>query len=128
MIVVGPTGIFIVEVKKHKGIISGNTAEHDLKQIKNEESHYFYNPCKQVATHRYTLNGVLQERKGIHEHIYTCVYFCNDEVSLQIENDPSVDCTVISNCDELLSYIKNQPVRFRVDEEVKEIVRCIIGE
>ncbi|WP_054768442.1 nuclease-related domain-containing protein [Lysinibacillus parviboronicapiens] len=61
-IVVGPTGIFVVEVKNHAGVITGHTNEQQLLQIKHDGyKKTIYNPVKQVATHTYRLHRYLYQ-------------------------------------------------------------------
>lgn len=129
VIVVGPTGVFIVEIKNYKGFIQGNTSDHNLVQIKtdnygNSFEKPFYNPVKQVGTHRYTLNGVLNSN-GINTNINICVFFTNKEACVNIVNDNGSDCAIITDCHTLIEYIRNRNVVFNADE-IDAIVKSII--
>lgn len=109
-IIVGPTGIYICEVKNYKGFIYGNTSDQNLIQVKQDNygntfENPFYNPCKQVATHRYTLNGVLNDF-GIDDiYINTCVFFTNPEASINIVNDNDCDCKIVTDGGDLVNHI-----------------------
>lgn len=110
-VVVGPTGIYIIEVKNYKGNIYGNTSDHDLVQVKTDNygntfEKPFYNPVKQVATHRYTLSGVLEEY-GENTYINTCVFFTNPYSSVNIINDNDCDCKILTDGKSLVDYIRS---------------------
>ena len=129
VIVVGPTGVFIVEVKNYKGFIQGNTSDHNLLQIKtdnygNSFEKPFYNPVKQVGTHRYTLNGVLNSN-GINTNINICVFFTNKEARVNIVNDNDSDCAIFTDYHTLIEYIQNRNVALNADE-IDAIVNSII--
>ena len=116
-IVVGPTGIFIFEVKNHKGIISGDYDEKDWFQEKMGRYgriYYekFYNPVKQVKTHIYRLANYLKEN-GIHTYIEGIVLFTNEESSVNITGTGEVPFFSLANDDEknLLLYIENRPYK-----------------
>lgn len=128
-IVIGPTGVFIVEVKNYKGFISGNTSDHNLMQIKtdnygNSFEKPFYNPVKQVGTHRYTLNGVLKSN-GINTNINICVFFTDKEANVNIINDDGSDCAIICDYHTLIDYIKNRETVLNTGE-TEAIVNSII--
>ena len=107
-----PTGIYICEVKNYKGFIYGNTSDQNLIQVKRDNygntfENPFYNPCKQVATHRYTLNGVLNDF-GIDDiYINTCVFFTNPEASINIVNDNDCDCKIVTDGGYLVNHIRS---------------------
>lgn len=128
-IVIGPTGVFIVEVKNYKGFISGNTSDHNLMQIKtdnygNSFENPFYNPVKQVGTHRYTLNGVLKSN-GINTNINICVFFTDKEANVNIINDDGSDCAIITDYHTLIEYIRNRETVLNTGE-TEAIVNSII--
>lgn len=110
-IIAGPTGVFITEVKNHKGYIYGKTGDQNLMQVKtdsygNKFEKPFYNPCKQISTHRYTLNGVLSDF-GIKVYIDDCVLFSSKEVSVNITKNDTSDCRIFTDGGELINYIKS---------------------
>ena len=109
-IVVGATGVFVVETKNHKGYIYGDCHERYWLQYKIDDygidhRKYFYNPTKQVATHIYRLKGIFKENK------------------IYIEN-PREDIPVFNyyNQDELLNYILSRK-EILTDEQVEYIVK-----
>lgn len=109
-IIVGYSGIHIVEVKGHRGRITGRSCDKELTQTTTsragrEYQKTFYNPIKQVSTHVYKLNGVLQQY-DIHQHIYSYVYFSNDDVELSISNTSETPCYTAANKEDLLKQIQ----------------------
>lgn len=130
-IVIGPTGVFIIEVKNYKGIIEGNMSDHNLKQTKPDNygkmfTKTFYNPCKQVATHRYTLNGVLRV-SGISTYINICVFFANKDAQLSVNNDNNSDCKIFQDYSKLVNYIKSGKNSLPEDR-VRDIINCIVSQ
>lgn len=128
-IVVGATGVFVVETKNHKGYIYGDCHERYWLQYKIDDygidhRKYFYNPTKQVATHIYRLKGIFKQNK-IRVFINGAVYFSNPENKIYIEN-PREDIPVINyyNQDELLNYILGRK-EILTDEQVEYIVKII---
>ncbi len=68
MVVVGPTGVFIVETKSRNGRISGNYdskywTQHKVGRGGTPYSSDFYSPIKQVGTHVYRLANFLRTQK-----------------------------------------------------------------
>lgn len=129
LIVVGPTGIFIIEVKNYVGFIHGNTSDQNLMHAKTDKygnsfEDTFYNPVKQVGTHRYTLNGFLNAN-NINQYINTCVFFTNKECQVNIVNNDNSDCMIFRNYHELISCINNREVTLN-SNDVETIVNCII--
>lgn len=112
-IIVGKTGIFVVEVKNVKGTVIGNFSSNDWVQDKVdnydiEHIKTLYNPVKQTSTHIYRLAGVLKEN-GIFTFIKGAVYFANPETKLNIngENEKAIPIFSARNTNELLDYIMN---------------------
>ena len=90
-IVVGKTGVFIVEVKNVKGEITGDYEWHNWLQDKIdkydiEHKREFYSPVKQVRTHIYRLANYLRDNK-IFTHINGAVYFANPLCRVIVEGD-----------------------------------------
>lgn len=128
-IVVGNTGVFIIETKNQKGYIVGDCQERDWTQHKvgrggTPYCKDFYNPTKQVATHIYRLKGIFKQNK-IRVFINGAVYFSNPENKIYIEN-PREDIPVFNyyNQDELLNYILSRK-EILTDEQVEYIVKII---
>lgn len=98
-IVVGNTGVFIIETKNQRGHIVGDCQERDWTQHKvgrggTPYCKDFYNPTKQVATHIYRLKGIFKQNK-IRVFINGTVYFSNPENKIYIEN-PREDIPVLT--------------------------------
>jgi len=90
-IVVGPTGIFIIEVKNHNGTIVGNEKDYEFVQHKvgrkgGNYSKKMYSPIKQVNKQVYILSQILKYN-GIKHWIEGIVLFTNPEVNLRINSN-----------------------------------------
>ncbi len=93
IILIGPTGIFVIENKNQNGTITGNIGDQQWTQRKvgrrgGEYSKSFYNPVKQVGTHVYRLANILRSN-GQHICIHAAVFFSNPETVIRIEGDQS---------------------------------------
>ncbi len=82
-VVIGPTGVCIVECKHLLGKILADPEEKHWTQVKVshsgvERTKTFYSPVKQVNTHLYRLKKVLQE-EGISVHLDCAVFFPDPE-------------------------------------------------
>lgn len=129
-VVVGPTGVFIIETKNHRGLIQGDVADPQLVQrtqdpYGNQFSKSFYNPCRQVATHAYRLKSVLQE-EGIDVWIQTGVFFSNPETQLNLTNRTEQACPVFHEASQLQEYL-TQGKSVLDPEEIQRIVRKILS-
>lgn len=129
-VVIGPSGVFIVETKNHRGFIQGDTAAQQLTQITqdrygNRFSQSFYNPCRQVATHAYRLKFVLKER-GLDIWVNTCVFFSNPEACLNITNNTNQNCPVFREPNQLLAYL-TQGQAVLQPETIQQITQCILA-
>lgn len=109
-VVVGRTGVFIIEVKNMKGNILGDCASRQWSQIKIdqydiEHQKEFYSPIKQVGTHIYRLANYLRDNR-IFTHINGAVYFANRQTRVHLngkENDIPVFTYKSTNA--LINYI-----------------------
>ncbi len=106
-VVVGPSGIFIIETKNRKGYIRGSHTADKWTQIKigrggSEYVNEFYSPVKQVGTHIFRLAHFLR-RNGVPVHISGIVYFSGaDKVELSGKEG---GIPVITNEKQLKKYI-----------------------
>ena len=128
-IVVGNTGVFVIETKNQKGHIFGDCLEKNWLQRKvgrggTPYSKEFYNPTKQVSTHIYRLKHILLQNR-IRIFISGAVYFSNPETVVSIDN-PRDDIPVFQyrNKKELLNYILNGKEKLS-DSEVHRITNII---
>ncbi len=92
-IIIGPTGIFVVESKNLKGKISGNAKDEMLLKTKllkdgSFDTKKIYNPLLQVSTHSRLLLELLIKNKYYNE-IAPCVYFSHPESDVNIKQIPS---------------------------------------
>ena len=87
-IIIGPTGIFIIETKNLKGTISGNADDEMLYKTKpfgngETDTKKIYNPLLQVATHKRLLSELLI-KSGYYSEIGACVYFSHPMSEVKI--------------------------------------------
>ena len=92
MVVVGQTGVFIIETKHHNGMIQGAYDSHDWIQHKTgrrggQYSKQFYSPVKQVGTHVYRLAHLLRGN-GVNVHVDAMVFFTNPAAYVAIDGTP----------------------------------------
>lgn len=100
-IVVGKSGVFIVEVKNHNGHIVGNLEDTYWTQYKvgrggTPYTNEMYNPVRQVGTHIYCLANYLRQ-EGINTYIQGMVYFVNRTCQLNLVGNSNV--FVYSSCE-----------------------------
>lgn len=104
-IVVTPTSVVVVEVKGHKGRITGDLDDKDLRKQKKDgwDIELFYNPVKQCGTHVFRLGNFLRSA-GAHVTVKRCVWFVSDECNLALTDRSNVrqDCPVFRSQDPAL--------------------------
>ncbi len=112
-IIVGKTGVFIVEVKNVKGDIIGNYEDKHWFQNKTDKygiehpAKELYNPVKQVGTHIYRLANHLRDNK-IFTHISGAVYFANPQANIFIKGDLNdIPIFTYNSTHKMIDYIKN---------------------
>lgn len=116
-IVVGPTGIFVIETKNNGGTI--NYGSYGWKGLGDSR-----NPISQVN------NNMFRVKKVFDKNLYveSIVVFSNSKAKLEIKSEPKCNCRILqltSAIDpSLADLIKNSPVRFS-DQETKEIEQCL---
>lgn len=126
-IIVGPTGIFVVEVKNHSGIIEGNVNERELLQIKHDgQKKTIYNPVKQVATHTYRLHRYLYQH-GVDFWIQGAVYFANYAAKIDVVNHSSTPIFSVNEngSKRLLYYIEERQGRTLARSEQRTVEKLI---
>lgn len=131
MVVVGQTGVFVIETKNMNGTIEGNTSEAYWEQHKvgrggTPYSNQFYSPVKQVGTHVYRLANYLR-RNRIQVRVEAMVFFANPETKIYIQGEQEKipvysmsDKGAYRVCQRILEGTANLPVK-----KVKEICRVI---
>lgn len=88
LVVVGKTGVYIIETKNRNGHIKGSYSgqrwvQHKVGRGGNPYSNEFYSPVKQVATHIFRLAHYLRSN-GIRVHIDGVVYFSHPDTKVEI--------------------------------------------
>lgn len=136
LVVVGPTGIFVIETKNYSGNILGHTADNAWRRIKKGEqgnslSTTFYSPVKQVSTHTYRLSKFLKENK-FYVWVQGMVYFSDTNASIRLKGDLKKIPVFIAehnksiNRNKLLKYIKTFSKQKRLSAKtVDKIVRLL---
>ncbi len=121
LVVVGPTGIFVIENKHMNGYIMGQAEAHQWVQNKVGQggtpySKQFHSPIKQVGTHVYRLANVLRQNR-INTYVEAAVYFSNIETVVQItgESKTPVFAARADGGNGVLSYITNRPAIMNYD-------------
>ncbi len=129
-VVVGKGGVFVIETKNPKGIISGNYDDQNWLQTKHmgKQTHQktFYNPRKQVGTHVYRLANFLRS-SGVKANVTAAVYFSNPEATLSLSGNPGeipVFCYSDNGENALLKFIKNGGEAIS-ETEVKKIIKIL---
>lgn len=133
MVVVGETGVFIIETKNHTGLIRGDAEASQFVQKKvgrggTPYSKEMYNPIKQVSTHTYRLANFLKNR-GVQVWVQGIVYFSNFDAELRISNI-SEKIPVFSRAENgeenMRNYITEYPAKKKLSrEDVAKIVKIL---
>jgi len=120
-IIVGPTGIFVIETKNNKGVV---TYDGYWKGIKG-------NPSQQANSNALRIKDIIKNCEVFKEkplYVNAVVLFTNSKASLKISKDPEWGCKVVQIkklADPCLSdYIKNEPIRFS-DKEIMSIEQSL---
>lgn len=122
LLVVGPNGIFVIEVKNHNGTIKGDLEASVWIQEKvgrqgGEYSKQIRNPIKQMKRSVYILANYL-ELQGIKEWINGVVYFTNSAVYVMVDAE-----FVYSNEALVVEHIKSFAGEQQLSKtEIKQIV------
>ncbi len=125
-LIVGPTGVFIIETKNLNGHIYGDAnSEYWIKRKisrgGNIYSKNFYSPIKQVNTHIFRTAGYLRQNK-INTYITPIVYFANADTEIEIKNMDKKTLVFSQGQDganKVLRYILNNNQSLTVKETTK---------
>lgn len=126
--VIGKNGVFIVEAKNYRGIISGKTSAQTWKQIKHGKNDKVYekevkNPVKQAHRQGRRMLEVFSDC-DITADVYPIVYFVDSKSELKITDDAETRVAVINKEKKLLDYIVNSEGRNTVSSsELTKIIR-----
>jgi hypothetical protein len=121
-IIVGSTGIFVIETKNNQGKISFNG--FSWKGIKGS-------PSQQARDNMFRVKDILKncvvfrDKDPFLEHM---VVFSNPKANVTISREPEYRCKIIQfkrkSDTNLADFIKNQPICFS-DQEVAKIEQCL---
>jgi len=111
LIVVGPGGVSVVEVKNVKGHITGGCQDHQLDVVKTDQygidhEKQLYNPIKQVGTHVYRLAGLLRENR-CRAWVRGYVLFSHPETSVDLSGECDIPVFSWNERAQLLHSIQN---------------------
>lgn len=119
IIVLGPNGVFVVEVKNLNGSISGNILDsrwiqHKIGRKGGEYSQDIRNPVKQVKGQVHSLAKSLQAT-GIDVWVDGIVFFSHPKVTLRVRNQ---GYPIITSANALNNLIKRNNPRKRLGSQV----------
>lgn len=126
-VVIGTNGVFVVETKNYRGIITGTTSAQNWKQIKHGKNKTYEkevkNPAKQVYRQGRRMNEMFIDF-GVSADVFPILYFVDDRSELKITDDADLGVVTINNECDLLDYIINTKGKHIVDNsERSEIIR-----
>lgn len=126
-VVIGTNGVFVVETKNYRGIITGKTSEQNWKQIKHGKNKTYEKEVKNPAKQVYRQGRRMKEMFidfGISADTFPILYFVDDRSELKITDDADLNIAIINNENDLLDYITKSKGKHIVDSsERAEIIR-----
>ena len=128
-IVVGPTGVFVIETKNLNGYIEGQASDHQVVQHKvgrkgGEYQKQLYNPVRQVSTHVYRVAQLLK-KNGLKIWVTGVVYFSNPDAEVALDGGPvAVLCAADDGEEQLHTLIEGASGNVAASD-VQLIVRLI---
>lgn len=127
-VVIGKNGVFIVESKNHRGIITGKTSKTNWKQVKHGKNDKVYekeitNPVKQSYRQCRRMEELFKDF-DITANVYPVLYFVDNRTELKIHDDADLNVAIFNREEPLLSYIQNTKGRETVSSnELAKIIR-----
>jgi hypothetical protein len=127
-VVVGKNGVFVVESKNHRGIITGKTSKPTWKQVKHGKNDKVYekeisNPVKQSYRQCRRMEEVFRDF-DISANVFPVLYFVDNRTELKIIDDADMNVAIFSNEEQMLDYIQNTKGRETVSSnELAKIIR-----
>jgi hypothetical protein len=120
-IIVGPTGIFVMETKNNRGAVTFDG--YNWKGMGR-------NPSQQAVSNTFRIKDILKNCEVFREktlYVNAVVLFTNSKIDLKISKDPKW-CKVLRikklTDSSLSDYIKNEPIRFS-DKEITSIEQSL---
>lgn len=126
-VVIGTNGVFVVETKNYRGIITGNTSAQNWKQIKHGKNKTYEKEVKNPAKQSYRQGRRMAEMFidfGISADVFSILYFVDSRSELKITDDAEINVAIINNENDLIDFIMNSKGKHIVDSsERAEIIR-----
>lgn len=126
-VVIGTNGVFVVESKNYRGIITGKTSAPNWKQIKHGKNKVYEKEVKNPAKQAFRQGRRMAEMfvdLDITADIFPILYFVDSRSELKITDDAETDVAVINNEKDLLDFIVKSKGKHTVDNsERAKIVR-----
>lgn len=126
-VVIGTNGVFVVESKNYRGIITGKTSAQMWKQIKHGKNKTYEKEVKNPAKQAFRQGRRMHEMFidfGISADVFPILYFVDNRSELKITDDAETNIAIINNENDLLDFIMKSKGKHIVDEsERAEIVR-----
>jgi len=118
LVILGPNGVFVTEVKNHNGFVTGDEKESHWKQIKVTDNggryvNHIYNPTRQVRSHVHKVAHNLR-KKGYAGWVQSIVWFTNEEIELKINRDKT---PIFSDKNKISDFILNYKPSSKITKE-----------
>lgn len=126
-LVLSPYGIFCIETKNMKGIITGKEEDKEWTQIKvmqggKKSEKKFYNPCKQSRGHVNAVKNILRHSDFMNTPVYSVVTFSsNKDTNLKIQ----LQFTPVFKSDKLIDFVNSKKEIFISDDKLRRIENII---
>ncbi len=128
-IVVGKTGVFIIEVKYMKGTVYGSYdarywLQDKVDRYDIEHQKEFYSPVKQIKTHIWRLANFLRDN-NLFTHVRGAVYFANPETEIEISSEGSdIPVFTYGSTQDMLDYIMSGK-NCLSDSKIQKIIQLL---
>ncbi|MFT8314149.1 MAG: nuclease-related domain-containing protein [Clostridium sp.] len=126
-LVLSPYGIFCIETKNMKGMITGKEDDKEWTHIKvmqggKKSEKKFYNPCKQSRGHVNAVKNILRHSDFMNTPVYSVVTFSsNKDTNLKIQ----LQFTPVFKSDKLIDFINSKREIFISDDKLRRIENII---
>lgn len=126
-LVLSPYGIFCIETKNMKGIITGKEEDKEWTQIKvmqggKKSEKKFYNPCKQSRGHVNAVKNILRHSDFMNTPVYSVVTFSsNKDTNLKIQ----LQFTPVFKSNKLIDFVNSKKEIFISDDKLRRIENII---
>lgn len=128
-VVVGKTGVFVIEVKNMKGKVIGDYSDKNwlhkkIDQYDIEHQDTFYSPVKQIGTHIFRLKNYLRDNK-VFTHISGAVYFVNPKSKVSVSGEPNdIPIYTYKSTHAMLNYITSGTANLS-DSTIQKIIQLL---